>query len=113
MKKALMKSAVWVSYDLGVQADYEGMFAWLDEHQAKECGDSLAFLNYEYSGRLLKALTADLKKSVQITKRSRIYVIYREQETKKMKGIFLFGGRKAPPWSGFAVATGSTEIDET
>jgi hypothetical protein len=35
-----MNSAVWISYDLGVQADYEGMYAWLDEHQAKECGDS-------------------------------------------------------------------------
>ncbi len=108
-----MKSAIWVSYDLGVQADYEGMYAWLDEHQAKECGDSLAFLNYEYSGALLPALTADLERSVQITKRTRIYVIYREQEAKGIKGKFIFGGRKAPPWSGFAIVAGSAEIDET
>ena len=54
-----MESAVWISYDLGVQADYEGMYSWLDEHQAKECGDSLAFFNYEYSGSLLDALTDD------------------------------------------------------
>jgi hypothetical protein len=108
-----MKSAVWISFDLGVQADYEGMYAWLDENQAKECGDSLAFLNYEYSGVLSEALTADLQRSVQITKKTRIYVIYRDQETKKMKGNFIFGGRKAPPWSGFAVTTGIADIDET
>lgn len=108
-----MKSAVWVSYDLGVQADYEGMYAWLDEHQAKECGDSLAFVNYEYTDSLLDALTADIRASVTITKRTRIYVIYPEQETKKMKGSFIFGGRKAPPWSGCAVAAGTADSDET
>lgn len=108
-----MQSAVWISYDLGVQADYEGLYAWLDEHQAKECGDSLAFVNYEYSGSLLKKLAADLRKSVQITKRTRIYVIYRDPDTKKIKGSFIFGGRKAPPWSGFAVSVGSAEVDES
>jgi hypothetical protein len=108
-----MKNALWISFDLGVQADYEGMYAWLDEHQAKECGDSLAFLNYEYSGSLLESLTADLRNSVEITKRTRIYVIYRDAETKKMKGSFIFGGRKAPPWSGFSVTVGSADTDET
>jgi hypothetical protein len=107
-----MKSAVWISYDLGVQADYEGMYAWLDEHQANECGDNLAFLNYEYSGSLLEALTADLKRSVETTKKTRIYVIYRDQETTRMKGSFIFGGRKAAPWSGFAVTAGSADSDE-
>jgi hypothetical protein len=108
-----MKSAVWVSFDLGVQADYEGMYAWLDEHQAKDCGESLAFLSYEYSGSLPDALKADIGKSVQISKRARIYVIYRDQDTKKMKGNFIFGGRKAPPWSGFGVAVESVDVDET
>jgi hypothetical protein len=107
-----MRSALWISYDLGVQGDYEGLYAWLDEHQAIECGDSLAFLSYQYGGELLKALTADIKKSVQVTKRTRIYVIYRERETTKMKGRFLFGGRKAPPWSGFASTAGPQTTDE-
>lgn len=74
---------------------------------------SVAFLRYEYSGSLLEALTTDLKSSVAITKRTRIYVIYREQETKKMKGSFILGGRKAPPWSGYAVASGSVDSDES
>jgi hypothetical protein len=29
-----------------------------------------------------------------------------------MKGVFIFGGRKAAPWSGFAVAAGSANSDE-
>lgn len=28
--------------NLGVQGDYEGLYAWLGEHRAKECGDSVA-----------------------------------------------------------------------
>jgi hypothetical protein len=111
-KRPSIKNAVWISYDLGVQGDYPGIYAWLDQHQANECGDNLAFLNYEHSGSLLESLTADLKRSVETTKKTRIYVIYREQESKKMKGAFIFGGRKAPPWSGFAVAAGSADSDE-
>jgi hypothetical protein len=108
-----MKSALWVSFDLGVQADYEGMYAWLDEHQAKDCGESLAFVDYEYIGSLLDALRADIEKSVQITKRTRIYVIFRDQDTKKMKGSFIFGGRKAPPWSGYGATVEVADVDET
>ena len=107
-----MKRALWVSYDLGVQGDYEAMYVWLDEHQAEECGDSLAYLNYTHTGPLLKALTTDLKKSVELTKRARIYVIYREPDTKKMKGKSIFGGRKAPPWSGFAGKVAAADTDE-
>ena len=101
-----------MSYDLGVQGDYPGIYSWFDEHQANECGDNLAFLNYEHSGSLLEALRADLKRSVETTKRTRIYVIYREQESNKMKGSFIFGGRKAAPWSGFAVASAPSKSDE-
>ena len=109
-----MESAVWISYDFGVQGDYEGLYSWLDEHGAKECGDSLAFLNYQYgSGSMLDALAADLKKSVQINKRSRVYVIYRDPKSKKMKGIFILGGRKAPPWAGFAAPAESVDSDES
>lgn len=111
-KKPSIKSAIWVSYDLGVQGDYPGIYAWLDEHQANECGDNLAFLTYEHSGSLIESLTADLKRSVETTKKTRIYVIYRDQESTRMKGVFVLGGRKAAPWSGFAVATGSANSDE-
>ncbi len=25
-----MKKALWISYDIGVRGDYEGLYAWLD-----------------------------------------------------------------------------------
>ena len=43
-----MNKALWLSYDLGVKGDYEGLYAWLDDHNAEECGNSVAFLHYEY-----------------------------------------------------------------
>lgn len=33
---------IWLSFDLGVSGDYEGMYAWLDDKRAKECGSSVA-----------------------------------------------------------------------
>lgn len=35
-----MKQLIWISYDLGVSGDYENLYAWLDDHGAKECGQS-------------------------------------------------------------------------
>jgi hypothetical protein len=96
-----MKSAIWISYDLGVRGDYEGLYTWLDQHDAKECGDGLAFLNYEYRGSLKKSVTEELQNVLQVTKQTRIYLVYRERETNKLKGSFVFGGRKAAPWSGY------------
>jgi hypothetical protein len=78
------------------------MYTWLDEHGAKECGDSLAFMNYEYKKDLLKELKADISSAISANKRTRIYTIHLDPATKKMKGTFLIGGRRAPPWSGFA-----------
>ena len=40
MRGLKMKHFVWISFDLGVKGDYEGMYAWLDSKDAKECGDS-------------------------------------------------------------------------
>ncbi len=107
-----MKSAIWISYDLGVRGDYEGLYTWLDEHRAMECGDSLAFLNYEYRRSLKDSLIKELRKALEITKQTRIYLIYRERETNKNKGRFIFGGRKAAPWSGYA-GSGQADLDES
>jgi len=32
----------WLIYDLGLQGHYDELFAWLDQHKAKECGDNAA-----------------------------------------------------------------------
>jgi hypothetical protein len=105
-------STVWISYDLGVRGDYEGLYAWLDALHARECGDSVAVLKYRYEGSLPDELKADLKSSVATDKRTRIYMIYRDQSTDRNKGRFIFGGRRAATWSGYAPSESSTVDDE-
>jgi hypothetical protein len=105
-------TTVWISYDLGLRGDYENLYAWLDAHRAKECGDSLAVLTYRYEGSLPDKLKADLKRSIATDKRTRIYAIYREPATGKNKGRFIFGGRRAAAWTGYAPSELATVDDE-
>ena len=107
-----MKKAIWLSYDIGVRGDYEGFYAWLDSKGAIECGDNLAFFTYEADGDILKSLKKEIEEAVEITKKMRIYLIYREAETNKMKGRFVFGNRKAAPWTGYAIEPIQTVEDE-
>lgn len=96
-----MKKFIWLSFDLGIKGDYEGLYAWLDSQNAKECGDNLACFHYQSTSDLLSELKTHLSSAVQIDKRSRIYVIYLDPQTEKQKGVFLFGKRKSPPWAGY------------
>lgn len=98
---ARQTNSIWLSYDLGVQGDYEGLYAWLDDHQAKECGSSVAFFNYEFQGELMEALMSDINDAVSLDKRSRLYVIFKEEQ--RMKGAYLKGRRKTAPWEGHGV----------
>jgi hypothetical protein len=43
-----MQKTIWISFDLGVKGDYEQLYAWLDNHGAKECGPNLATLRYAF-----------------------------------------------------------------
>lgn len=104
-----MKKLIWLSFDLGIQGDYESLYVWLDQHEAKECGDSLAAFDFEYSDDLVCELTNEIKKSVEINKKSRFYLIY--IDSGKSKGRFIIGSRKSSPWTGFAMKSGDN-IDE-
>jgi hypothetical protein len=109
-----MKKSVWLSFDLGIQGDYEGLYRWLDTRDARECGENLAYLEFPLKHDLLTEIKSSLKKDVEIDqKRARIYLIFRDDEEKKMKGKFLFGQRKAPPWRGFAPGEAKGEEDES
>ena len=95
-----MQSAIWLSYDLGVSGDYEGMYSWLENHGAKECGPSVAFLkSYEFEGDLLESLKADVGDMVALNRQSRIYAIFNDNG--RLRGRYVVGKRKAPPWTGF------------
>ena len=88
------------------------MYAWLDARKAKECGDSLAYASYEVEGDLIESLVNDLKAAVEVTKKTRIYVIWQDPDSRKMKGRFIFGGRKAPPWTGYGASPEQAVPDE-
>jgi hypothetical protein len=106
-----VKQIFWISYDLGVSGDYEGLYAWLDTLGAVECGDSFAFVEgYEVEHELLTELRADIKQNVRTDKRTRIYIV--RGEDGKPKGKFLIGGRKSAPWSGYAPRTEAGTEDE-
>ena len=94
-----METTVWISYDLGVSGDYEALYSWLDSLGAKECGDSVAYLKYKHSGELMKSLEKEITDVVTLNKRSRIYVVRREEG--QIKGRFLVGRRKSAPWEGY------------
>jgi hypothetical protein len=93
--------AVWLSFDLGVNGDYEGLYRWLDERDARECGDSLALFYFAPRKDLASEIEASLREAVQIDARSRIYIIFLGKD-RSMKGRFLCGRRKAAPWAGSA-----------
>ncbi len=100
-KTAKTMKIFWISFDLGVQGDYEGLYRWLDAHDAQECGDNVAFIKkYEYTGDLRENLKKELEGSIEINQKTRIYVIH--EDSGKVKGKFIFGNRKRPSWTGYA-----------
>ena len=98
---------IWMSYDLGVSGDYEGLYAWLDDHNAKECGNSVAWFSFSHEGdtmeSLIESLKAEIESVVSLNRRSRIYVIYVDVDDDKTRGRFIIGGRKSAPWDGFGM----------
>ena len=103
-----MKQMIWLSFDLGIRADYEGMYQFLDSHGAKECGNGTAALSFEYEGDLLSKLKAELTDAVTFDKRDRVYVVY-HTEDKKPHGRFIVGKRKQAAWTGYGVQTADEE----
>ena len=106
-----MIKTVWLSFDLSLNGDYDGLFKWLDERSAKECGDGLAFFEFEFhTTNEQEELIRSIAETVSINnKRDRIYAIWMRQDD-KVQGSFLFGSRKRAPWDG-ASGGHSNDID--
>lgn len=109
-----MKKSIWISYDLGVQGDYDHLYAWLDNHKALECGNSVAYLVYEVPDgtndkQFFEIIKADMEKTIKFVPGNRIYVVRRIKNDQKDSyyGQFLIGKRKASPWEGFGDKTES------
>ena len=98
----MTKTKIWISFDLGLDGDYDNLFHWIDLHDGTECGDHLAFVKYEFEGDLEVSLVHDLSEAIAIRPRDRIYIIYTQGDERRTAGKFLFGGRKQAPWAGYA-----------
>lgn len=106
-EKRLVK-LFWISFDLGLKGDYEGLYSYLDTNGAKECGNSIALLKLPLSSRNedpVAKLKKELLENVQLNKTDRIYIVWRDVKDGKSiaRGTFLFGNRKRSPWEGFAI----------
>lgn len=97
----MKKQGIWMSYDLGVDGPYEELYFWIDLHNGRECGDNISFLDYEYKVNIVVELRKELQKAVKLRSRDRIYIIFKDDRDKKIKGSFIFGGRKPAPWEGY------------
>lgn len=69
-----MIKTIWLSYDLGVQGDYEGLYRWLDNKKASECGDSLAHCKIDIpDDQVVPSFVAkELKNNVKFTNNDRV-----------------------------------------
>ncbi len=111
MSTRQQRQAVWLSYDLGFRGDYESLYAWLDDHNAEECGDNLAYFSFDYDGEdVFRSLEDELSNSISLDKNSRIYVICKVEG--KRKGRFIKSRRKRAPWSGYGAPNGKEEDEE-
>jgi len=104
-----MIKTIWLCYDLGVKGDYSSLYSWLDNHNAVECGDSLASLEYEVSDEetLPGIVKNDLESNVTFGKSDRVYLVWKNKQGVN-KGRFIIGKRKASPWQGY----GASEVED-
>jgi len=106
-----MTKTFWITYDLGLKGDYAGLYTWLDTVGAKECGDSIAVFTKEYEGELVEAVKTEMLNFMTLGKTDRIYLIHLDNQTGKVKGNFVFGGRKRAAWEGYATGIHTAEED--
>jgi len=101
--------AIFITFDFGIKGDYEGLYKWLDEHEAQERGYGIAFIKaYQCKDQIktdigfVKEIRESISKLTTLGKSDRIYMIWNSFEASKMKAAFLFGKSKQAPWTGFA-----------
>ena len=106
--------SIWMTYDLGVGGDYQGMYSWLDDYEAAECGNNAAFVKFQHPENLktdkefTELLTEALKQKIKLIPSNRIYIVWASLDEEKTIGRFIFGKRKANSWEGFG-----SKVDNT
>lgn len=111
-----MKS-IWLTYDLGVGGDYKNLYAWLDDHDAINCGNNVAYFKMPYENGMsdedfMKQLLDDISSRVKLVPGNRLYAVrsFVTGTGVKTKGSFIYGKRGPNPWEG--CGTKSTDTEE-
>lgn len=100
----MQSQPIWLSYDLGLPGDYDSLYVWFDQNGAKVCGKGLAHLIYTFKDNLKEELLEELNRTIDITPKAMLYLIYFDNEEQKIKGTFMVGRRRWTPWEGCAEA---------
>ena len=95
----------WLSFDLGLRGNYEDLYEWLDNMEAKECGDSMATFVTE---KTRKEIGEEL--SEFLDKKARVYIL--GKYGKKFVGKFILGRRKQASWTGYGGPPFEVEEEE-
>lgn len=113
------KKSIWLSFDFGLKGNYNALFTFLDNHGAKDCGNNLAHLELDNPSdatpeKMIENLKSELGEIVLPSPNDRIYAIWRDDAdgSTKVKGRFLFGKRKSPPWNGYGARNDNQSSDE-
>lgn len=98
----MKKYRVWLSYDLGVSGDYDGLYVWLDNHEAVECGNSVASFIIEIANKLdpHDYMKDTLTRTLELKASNKLYCICSASDF-PTRGKFIYGGRRASPWQGY------------
>ena len=113
----MKKLRIWLSYDLGIRGDYEGLYKWLDEHDAVETGNSCASFLFDFKDNnddtIKKTLLREWR-CFETNKNTRMYVIRKSIMNGKelMRGGFLIGARRGNPWEGYADKESDDDSEE-
>jgi hypothetical protein len=107
------RKTLWLSYDLGIDGDYDRLYKWLDELGAVECGDGLCSFKFDLEAdeQAPEIILKEIKRrKVKLREKDRLYLIWRTHDHKVM-GKFICGERRNGPWTGYAVV-GADGTDE-
>lgn len=93
-----MRDRCWISADLTNGQGYQALHRWLAAHEAKECGNGLFTLFYEYQREMVSEIKVELESLLNPDPGDRLYLIYKDPEDGEVTGLFIFGERGPSPW---------------
>lgn len=114
-QKEIMNVPFYISFDLSLRGDYQGLYRWLDKNKAEERGNGYAFIksyncpdselegatdfkekNYKFANYVKK----EILEYAEIGSSDRIYITLKLIDNNHVGGLFLFGKKQSEPWEG-------------